>query len=240
MRHPAIAAAAATSVWLIGAALPAIATEPTHRGETPTESPTNPEAPTCDEFGLDTLIESAPGGGSNENEIAFGIVHSGEIANAPENSFLDVSLKPETFRVYEIKVVILTGENGTVAIYDEPTFEGDQWVSLHVGDDVASLEVLKHWVACGEKIGATPTPTDTEPTTEPSPTETKPTATPTHTETKPTHTEAPKPIPTEIPAGSDTSTGDAPWGVFGLAAAGALGAAGVGSVIGRRRAAKGS
>ena len=134
MRHRAIAAAAATSVWLIGAALPALATEPTHSNETPTESPTNAEAPTCDAFGLETFLESAADGGSNENEIAVGIVHRGEIANAPENSFLDVFVRPELFGVYEIKVVALTGQKGTVAIYDEPTFVGDQWVNLHVGD----------------------------------------------------------------------------------------------------------
>jgi hypothetical protein len=227
MPHRVIAAAAATSALLIGTALPAAATEPTHTTHTPTEPPTDTERPTCDEFGLKTLLESAADGGSNENEIAVGIVHSGETAGNPEGSFLDLFVRPELFGVYEIKLVALTGESGKVAIYDEPTFEGDQWVSLHVGD-VGQLEVIKHWVACGKKIRPTPTPTDTEPTTEPSPTETKPT-------TKPIHTGSPKAVPTNIPAGSGTSTGDTPWALFGVAAASATAAAATGTVIGRRR-----
>jgi hypothetical protein len=217
MRHRVIAAAAATSVLLIGTALPAAATEPTHTTHTPTESPTDTERPTCDQFGLKTLIESADGG-STENEIAFGIVHSGETAGNPKGSFLDVSLRQEFFDQLVIKVVILTGESGAVAIYDEPTFEGDQWVSLHVGD-VGQLETIKQWVACGEKIKESPKPT---------PTETTPT-------TESTLTKSPKPVPTELPAGSSTATDGAPWAVFGLAAVSALVAAGAGAVIGRRR-----
>jgi hypothetical protein len=228
MPHRAIAAAAATSALLIGTALPAAATEPTHTTHRPTESPAYTERPTCDQFGLKTLIESADGG-STENQIAFGVVHSGETAGNPEGSFLDVSLRQEFFDQLVIKVVVLTGESGAVAIYDEPTFEGDLWVSLHVGDG-GRLETIKHWVACGEKIKESPkpTPTETEPTAEPSPTETKPT-------TESTLTKSPKPVPTELPAGSSTSTGGAPWAVFGLAAVSALVAAGAGAVIGGRR-----
>jgi hypothetical protein len=227
MPHRVIAAAAATSALLIGTALAAAATEPTHTTHTPTESPTDTERPTCDEFGFETLLESAADGGSNENEIAVGIVHSGETAENPEGSFLDVFVRPELFGVYEIKLVALTGESGKLAIYDVPTFEGDQWVSLHVGD-VGQLEVIKHWVACGKKIRPTPTHTDTEPTTEPLPTETEPT-------TKPTHTGSPKAVPTNIPAGSGTSTGDTPWALFGVTPAVAMAAAGAIALVTRRR-----
>jgi hypothetical protein len=221
MPHRVIAAAAATSALLIGTALPAAATEPTHTTHTPTESPTDTERPTCDQFGLKTLIESADGG-STENEIAFGVVHSGETAGNPEGSFLDVSLRQEFFDQLVIKVVVLTGESGAVAIYDEPTFEGDQWVSLHVGD-VGQLETIKHWVACGEKIKESPKPT---------PTETTPT-------TEPTLTKSPKPVPTELPAGSSTTSGDTPRTLFGLMVAGAMATAGAGAVVGRRRNANG-
>jgi hypothetical protein len=216
MRHRAIAAAAATSVLLIGTAVPAAATEPSQSTETPMRSPTNTERPTCDQFGLQTLLESAEGGGSNENDIAVGVVHSGETPGNPEGSFLDVSVRPELFTQYEIKVVALTGDSGAVAIYDEPTFEGDQWVSLHVGD-IGQLETIKRWVACGQKIRPTPTPTETKPTT------------------KPTHTNSPKPIPTEVPAGSSASPADTPWALFGMTAAVAMAAASASAVVTRRR-----
>jgi hypothetical protein len=221
MGHRAIAAAAATSVLLMGAALPAFATEPSHSTETPAESPTNTEAPTCDELGLETLLASAEGGGANQNELGFGVVRMGE-TETPQGTHLDVSLFPGT--EYVIKKVVVTGASGQFRVWDTPTHEGDQWVGLYVGD-VGNFQLITHWVVCGEKIGATPSPTDTEPTTEPS-----------HAGSpKPTHSKSPKAVPTNIPAGSGSSTNATPWALFGMAIGGAMAAAGVGTVVRRCR-----
>jgi hypothetical protein len=194
MRHRLIAAGAASSVLLIGTAVPATAsTAPTGFCET--------------EFGLQTLL---PFGGlgeqegdvarSNANDIAIGTV-------SEDAKSLDVELINED---YEIKLVVVGGEAAFVT-YEEPPFTG-----LTFGDPP---DLIYSWWVCGEKIKEAP---------KSSPTETKPT-------TKPTHTGSPKAVPTNIPAGSGTSNSDAPWALFGVAAAGATAAAAAGTVIGRRR-----